>query len=75
LEDTWVGVFDQFDYVLDVQKCVDMFDYGVQSVNNASRSVWKTKVSDELLRIYSGTVSMEEGLKNMQEYIDTAEAE
>jgi len=75
LEYTWVEVFDQFDYKLDVQNCVDMFDYGIQSINNASRSVWKTKVSDELLRIYSGKVSLEEGLKNMQEYINTAEAE
>lgn len=75
LEDTWVGVFDQFDYKLDVQKCVDMFDYGVQSVNNASRSVWKPKVSDELLRIYSGKSTLEDGLNNIQSYIDTAEAE
>jgi multiple sugar transport system substrate-binding protein len=75
LEDTWMSVFDNYDYVLDVQKCVDMFDYSVQSVNNASRSVWKTKVSDELLRIYSGTVDIDTGLQHMQEYIDTAEAE
>ncbi len=53
LEQTWVKVFDQFDYVLDVQKCVDMFDYAVQSVNNASRPVWKPKVTDALLKIYS----------------------
>jgi multiple sugar transport system substrate-binding protein len=72
LEDTWIGVFDQFGYKLDVQKCVDMFEYGVQSVNNAYRSVWKTKVNDELLRIYSGKVSLEEGLAHMQEYVDTA---
>ena len=75
LEDTWVKVFDQFDYKLDVQKCVDMFDYGVQSVNNASRSVWKPKVQDELLRIYSGKSTLEDGLNNIQTFIDTAEAE
>ncbi len=72
LEDTWIGVFDQFDFKLNVQKCVDMFEYGVQSVNNAYRSVWKSKVNDELLRIYSGKVSLEEGLAHMQEYVDTA---
>ena len=49
-----------------------MFEYGVQSVNNAYRSVWKSKVNDELLRIYSGKVSLEEGLAHMQEYVDTA---
>ena len=25
LEDTWISAFDQYDYKLDVQKCVDMF--------------------------------------------------
>ena len=52
-----------------------MFDYGVQSVNNASRSVWKPKVQDELLRIYSGKSTLEDGLNNIQTFIDTAEAE
>ena len=66
-------VFDQFDYVLDVQKCVDMFDYAVQSVNNASRSVWKPKVTDALLKIYSGTYTVDEGLKAIQEAINTAD--
>lgn len=75
LEDTWVKVFDQFDYVLDVQKCVEMFPYGVQSVNNAYRSVWKTKVTDELLKIYSGEQSIDEGLQKIQEHINTASEE
>ena len=75
LESTWMNVFKKYDYVLDVQKCVDMFDYGVQSINNKYRSVWKTKVSEELLRIYSGKVSVDKGLKNMNEYINTAKDE
>ena len=35
LEETWVGVFDE--YPIDVQSFIDMFDYCVQSVNNAAR--------------------------------------
>ena len=74
-EDEWVAAFDQFDYKLNVQACVDMFDYSVQSVNDATRPVWKSKVSDELLRIYSGEVSVDDGLKNMNDAINSAIAE
>lgn len=74
LEDTWIHVFNDFPYVLNVQKCVDMFDYGVQSVNNAARPNWKSKVSDELLKIYSGEHTLEQGLSFMQETVDAAEA-
>ena len=74
LEDTWISAFDQFGYVLDVQKCVDMFDYGVQSVNNASRPNWKTQVNDTLLKIYSGELTMDEGLDTMQKLVDEAKA-
>lgn len=73
LEDTWVRVFDQYDYVVDVQKCVDMLSYGVQSVNNASRPNWKTRVSDQLLKIYSGEVTVGDGLDAMQKIVDEAE--
>lgn len=72
LEDTWVKAFDQYDYVLDVQKVIDMFDYGVQSVNNAARPDWKPKANDELLKIYSGEITIEEGLSRMQTIIDEA---
>ena len=41
LEQTWIDVFDQFDYRLNVECFVDMFDYSVQSVNNKYRSVRK----------------------------------
>ena len=74
-EDEWVAAFDQFDYKLNVQACVDMFDYSVQSVNDATRPTWKSKVSDELLRIYSGEVSVDDGLKNMNDAINKAIAE
>lgn len=72
LEDTWVGAFA--DYDIDVTPVLEMFDYGVQSVNNASRPEWKTKVSDELLKIYSKQVSIDDGLANMQKIIDEASA-
>lgn len=75
LEDTWIGVFDQFDYRINVEACVEMFDYGVQSVNNASRSVWKPDVTENLLKIYSGELTADEGLANMQTAVDTAIAE
>lgn len=73
LEDTWVHVFDQYDYVLNVGKCVDMLLYGVQSVNNASRPNWKTQVNDILLKIYSGELALEDGLNAMQKAVDEAE--
>ncbi|MEY8338047.1 sugar ABC transporter substrate-binding protein [Lachnospiraceae bacterium 62-35] len=73
LEQTWVDVFDQFDYRLNVEKFTQMFDYGVQSVNNASRPVWKPQVQDALLKIYSGKFTVDEGLQVMQEAIETAD--
>lgn len=74
LEDTWISAFDQFGYVPDVQKCVDMFEYGVQSVNNASRPNWKTQVNDALLKMYSGEWTLDEGLQEMQKLVDEAKA-
>ena len=73
LEDTWVGVFDE--YPIDVQCFIDMFDYCIQSVNNAARPEWKTDVSDTLLKIYTGELDLDTGLAQMQEAVDTASAE
>lgn len=75
LEDTWVNVFDQFDYKLNVTCFTDMFEYGVQSVNNKYRPTWKTQVSDNLLKIYSGQLSFEDGLKAMQNAVNNAALE
>lgn len=75
LENTWVDVFKQFDYVPNVQKCVDMFDYSIQSVNNKWRSTWKPEVSEELLKIYSGDVSIDKGLDHINQYINDARDE
>ncbi len=72
LEDTWVSAFDQFDYKLDVQKCIDMFPYGVQSINNVTRPNWKTQVNDILLKIYSGELSLDQGLEQMDKQVNEA---
>ena len=72
LEDTWISAFDKFDYKLSVEHCVEMFPYGVQSVNNAARPNWKTQVNDLILKIYSGELSLDEGLAQMQKQVDEA---
>lgn len=72
LEQTWVSVFDQFDYKLNVGCFTDMFEYSVQSVNNKYRPTWKTKVTDNLLRIYSGQLSFDDGIDAIQAAINTA---
>lgn len=73
LEDTWVGVFDE--YPINVQPFIDMFDYCVQSVNNAARPEWKSEVSDTLLKIYTGEMDLDTGLQTMQNAVDEASAE
>lgn len=75
LEDTWIHVFDQFDYRLNVECFVDMFDYSVQSVNNKYRPQWKPDVTEALLKIYSGEYTFEEGMAAMQEAVNSAAKE
>ena len=72
LEETFLGVFEEYD--INMKVFLDMFDYSIQSVNNASRPEWKSKVSDELLKIYAGTVDIDTGLQNMQNIVDAASA-
>lgn len=72
LEDTWIQAFDKFEYDMNVEACTEMFEYGVQSVNNASRPNWKTQVNDTLLKIYSGGLTLEDGLQKMQQLVDEA---
>lgn len=72
LEETFLGVFEEYD--INMQVFLDMFDYSIQSVNNASRPEWKSKVNDELLKMYAGTVDIDTGLQNMQNIVDTASA-
>lgn len=73
LEGSWTGVFDQ--YPIHIDHFVEMFDYGIQSVNNAARPEWKTDVSDILLKIYTGELTLDDGLEQMQETVDEASAE
>ena len=73
LEETWVGVFDE--YPINVQPFIDMFDYCIQSVNNAARPEWKSEVSDTLLKIYTGELDLDSGLQVMQDAVDEASAE
>jgi multiple sugar transport system substrate-binding protein len=75
LEDTWVNVFNDYDYRLNVECFIDMFDYSIQSVNNKYRPSWKTQVSDNLLKIYSGQITLEEGLDSFQTAIAEAAEE
>lgn len=72
LEDTWVNVFDKYDYRLNVECFTDMFAYSVQSVNNKYRPTWKTQITDNLLKIYSGQITFEDGMKAFQEAIQKA---
>ena len=72
LEETFLGVFEEYD--INMQVFLDMFDYSIQSVNNASRPEWKSKVNDELLKMYAGTVDIDTGLQNMQNIVDSASA-
>ena len=72
LEDTWAGCFAE--YPINIQCFIEMFEYSIQSVNNASRPEWKSKVNDELLKIYAGTEDIETGLQKMQDIVDQASA-
>ena len=70
LEDTWSTVFQQFDYMIDVQKCYDQFDYVVKYINTATRRKWKSTVADEMVRIYNGA-DIDQSLAHMQEIADS----
>ena len=72
LEDTWAGCFAE--YPINIQCFIEMFEYSIQSVNNASRPEWKSKVNDELLKIYAGTEDIDTGLQKMQDIVDQASA-
>ena len=73
LESTFENVYETYEYTLDIPSILTQFDYSVQSINSEGRPRWKSKVNDELLKIYSGTVSLEDGLANMQKAVEEAE--
>ena len=72
LEQTWVDVFKEKNYDIDVENFIEMFDYAVTSPIDKSRPSWKTAVNAQLLKIYSGSQTYEEGLQNMQDLVDQA---
>ena len=63
------------EYPIDVTPFIDMFDYSIQSVNNAARPEWKSPVSDTLIKIYTGELSLDTGLEQMQNIVESASAE
>ena len=73
LEDTWVGVLDE--YPSGVSGCGVMRADGIQSVKTPARPEWKAPVSDPLLKIYTGELTIDQGLDEMQQIIDEASAE
>ncbi len=75
IESSWTDAFDVFDYDLNVEACIEMLDYSVQSVNDKSRPNWKSQVNDEMLKIYSGEYTIEEGLTSIDSIINEAIAE
>jgi len=72
IEDVWVSAFDQFEHPLNVKAFIDMFPYGVQSVNDKSRPNWKSKVNDEMLKIYSDPSTIDTGLKTINDIVNEA---
>ena len=73
LEETFEKVYETYDYAIDIPSILTQFDYSVQSINSEGRPRWKSKVNDELLKIYAKTVTLEDGLTNMQQIVDDAE--
>lgn len=73
-EESYFSAFDGYPYRIAIEKHSDMFAYGVQSVNNESRPIWKPKVQDEFLKLYGGREDLDTALENMQRIVDDASA-
>jgi multiple sugar transport system substrate-binding protein len=71
-ESTYFTAFDDYPYRIAIENHFAMFEYGVQSVNNESRPVWKPKVQDELLKLYANRESVDEALANCQRIVEEA---
>ena len=75
LEDTWVQSFADQGYEVNVGNLIEQFDYSVKYVNNASRRVWEPEVEQTVLDIYAGTLTVDEGIQQMQEEVTQAIAD
>ena len=49
-----------------------MFDYSVKYVNNPSRPSWEPKVEQIMLDIYAGSLSVDDGIQDMQDAVTEA---
>ena len=75
LEDTWVQSFADQGYEVNVGNLIEQFDYSVKYVNNASRRVWEPEVEQTVLDIYAGTLTVDEGIQQMQDEVTQAIAD
>lgn len=72
LEETWVQTFADNGYDISAEKLIDMFDYSVKYVNNPSRPSWEPKVEQIMLDIYAGSLSVDDGIQDMQDAVTEA---
>ncbi len=73
-EETWRSAFSAYDEKLNLDVCFEQFDYAVQAVYNSASPKWKSKVLDELTKVYKGDQDLMTGLENMQRIVDTETA-
>lgn len=73
-EESWRIAFEKFNAPLDLDVCFNQFDYAIQVVYNSASSRWKSKVLDELIKIYSGQQDISTGLDRMTEIVNTETA-
>lgn len=75
LEDTWVQSFADNGYEVNVENLIEQFDYSIKYVNNTSRRVWEPEVEQTMLDIYAGTLTVDEGIRQMQDEVTKAIAD
>lgn len=75
LEDTWVQTFADNGYEVNVGNLIEQFDYSVKYVNNASRRAWEPEVEQTMLDVYAGTLTVDEGIQQMQDEVTQAIAD
>ncbi len=73
-EETWRHAFDDYEEKLNLDVIFEQFDYAIQAVYNSASPKWKSQVLDELTKIYNGRQSIDEGLANMENIVNTETA-